>query len=127
MRTYLSGKVAPPLWFRVAAFVALVLLPVIWIGTLVGPPDLRITNAARVTGALVGAGMVWRRRPDAASIPWGALMGGGIAGSLAVTLLSVVVPALGQPFGAGWILSGVLGGAMVGLAMLALRGAPSGG
>ncbi len=126
MRTVLAGKVAPPLWLRVVALLALLLLPFIWIATLGGPPDLRLTNLARVVGALVGAGLVWRLRRGVGAIPWGSLLGGGIAGSLAVTLLSVLVPALGEPFGAGWILSGVVGGAMFGLGILGFRGAPSG-
>ncbi len=77
MRAFLTGAATVPLWFRLVALLALLLLPFVWIATLGGPPDLRDANLARVVGALVGAGLVWRLRPGAETIRWGELGGRG--------------------------------------------------
>lgn len=118
----LRGNPASPLWLRVAAFLGCVLLPVAWIASLGGDPDYRVTNLVRTVGALLGAGVVLRLRWEDPGIPWGSLVTGGMAGSIAVSALSVMIPALGRYAAPGWLMSGAVGGAVVALGLLALRG-----
>jgi len=113
-----------PMWLRTLALIGLVVLPVGWIASLGAEPGFRITNVVRVVGALVAAGLlwVWRIRDGSRRWGWGSLLIAGIAGSLAMTALSVPLPALGRASMAGWLASGAVGGAMVGLAILAITG-----
>jgi hypothetical protein len=116
------GDRSSPSWLRVASFLACILLPVAWIASLGGEPDYRVTNVVRTAGALLGGGVVLRVRREDPGIPWGRLVIGGMAGSLALTALSVVIPVLGRYAAPGWLMSGAVGGVMVGLGVLALRG-----
>jgi peptidoglycan biosynthesis protein MviN/MurJ (putative lipid II flippase) len=113
-----------PMWMRILALIGLIVLPVAWIASLGAEPGYRITNVARVVGALVAAALLWlwRIRNGDARWGWGSLLIAGIAGSLAATALSVPLPALGRASAAGWLVSGAVGGAMVGLAILAITG-----
>ena len=110
------------MWLRVAAFLGCILLPLAWIASLGGDPDYRVTNLVRTVGALLGAGGVLRLRRKDPGIPWGSLVTGGMAGSIAVSALSVAIPALGRYASPGWLMSGAVGGVMVALGVLALRG-----
>jgi hypothetical protein len=118
-----------PGWLRALALLGLVALPAAWLGSLALLSGLWVTNLARVAGGLVAAGLLLtgRKRP---SLPWPRLLVAGIAGSLVVTGLSVLFPALGAWRASGWLISGAVGGAMIGLGLLALGGPnarPTGG
>lgn len=124
MHPHSSEEQLRPMWLRILALFGLVVLPGAWIASLGAEPGYRITNLVRVAGALVAAGLLWLWliRDGSRRWRWGSLLLAGIAGSLAVTALSVPLPALGRASVAGWLASGVVGGAMVGLGILAITG-----
>lgn len=108
---------------RALAFVGAVLLPLLWLASLAGVPAHQTANYFRVIGALFGAGAGWiilSFRGDPVS--WRTCLGGGVAGSLTVSAISIVVPALGPFAASGWLMSGVVGGGMVTLLLFAWRG-----
>lgn len=110
-------------WLRAAAVVGALALPLLWLGSLAGRPDVLTTNGFRVGGALVAAVVVWgldhrRRRAP----PRTRYLVAGVVGSLIVTALSVGIPALGRPTASGWLLSGIVGGGT--LALVLYAGAP---
>lgn len=105
--------------------VALILLA--WFGSLASEPALLQANVFRVLGALVAAGIAWatwrpvpgRGRPG---LPWQRCLAAGVVGSLAVTGISILAPALGGFSFAGWLASGIAGGAIIVLAGYAVTG-----
>jgi hypothetical protein len=112
---------------RVLAGAAVVLVIVAWFGSLAAEPALLRANVIRVLGALVAAGIAWATwRPagtrSQGKLPWGRCLAAGVVGSLAVTGVSILAPALGEFTFAGWLASGVAGGAIVVLAGYALTG-----
>ncbi len=112
---------------RVLAGVAVALILLVWLGTLAGEPALLRTNGLRVLGALVAAGIAWVTCDrgggrDREGLPWQRCLAAGVVGSLAVTGISILAPALGEFGFAGWLASGIVGGGMVVLAGYALTG-----
>lgn len=95
-------------------------LPAVWLASLAGRPEVLATNAFRVGGALLAAAVAWLvyrrhgRKPPATRY-----LVVGVVGSLAVTALSVPVPALGWYSASGWLVSGIVGGGAVALARYA--------
>jgi len=108
---------------RVLAGLAVALILLAWFGFLAPEPALFQANVIRVLGALVAAGIAWgtygRNR---SGLPWERCLAAGVLGSLATTAISIVVPALGGFTQAGWLVSGVAGGAIVVLTGYALTG-----
>ena len=94
------------------------LLPLVWLATLAGSTDVLATNAFRVAGALLAgaSAWIWHRR-ERSSLSVGRVLAMGVVGSLAVTALSVALPALGRFTVSGWLVSGIVGGGMVALAV----------
>jgi hypothetical protein len=116
---------------RVLAGAAVVLVLVAWFGSLATEPELLRANVVRVLGALVAAGIAWATwRPagtrNQGKLPWGRCLAAGVVGSLAVTSVSILAPTLGGFTFAGWLASGVAGGAVVVLAGYALTGGAAG-
>jgi peptidoglycan/LPS O-acetylase OafA/YrhL len=112
---------------RLLAGAAAALVPLAWLGSLYPEPALLQANMFRLLGALVAAAIAWvsSGRGDGRSregLPWQRCLAAGVVGSLAVTGLSVLVPALGGFSFAGWLTSGIAGGVIVVLAGYALRG-----
>jgi hypothetical protein len=112
---------------RVLAGMAVALILLAWLGTLAAEPDLLRANVTRVLGALVAAGIAWATHRPAGGrsqgkLPWQRCLSAGVMGSLAVTGVSMLAPALGGFTFAGWLASGIAGGAMVVLAGYALTG-----
>jgi len=112
---------------RVLAGAAVALILLAWLGTLAAEPDLLRANVIRVLGALVAAGIAWATHRPAGGrsqgkLPWQRCLSAGVMGSLAVTGVSMFVPALGGFTFAGWLASGIAGGATVVLAGYALTG-----
>lgn len=142
MSTPDGGDVVNRGLLRVLAAVAVVLIPLVWLGSLAGEPALLRANLIRVLGAMVAAGIAWatvrrgRGRAEGrekgrgrTGLPWARCLTAGVVGSIAVTGLSILVPLLGEFGMAGWLASGIAGGAIVVLAGYALTGgrAPSAG
>jgi len=116
---------------RVLAGAAVALILLAWFASLAADPALLRANVFRVLGALVAAGIAWAtygrghgRGQD--GLPWQRCLGAGVLGSLVVTGISLLVPALGGFSFAGWIASGIAGGVIVVLAGYALTGGPGG-
>jgi len=112
---------------RVLAGAAVALILLAWLGALAAEPDLFRANVIRVLGALVAAGIAWATHRPAGGrsqgkLPWQRCLSAGVVGSLAVTGVSMLAPALGGFTFAGWLASGIAGGAMVVLAGYALTG-----
>jgi hypothetical protein len=113
---------------RGLAGAAVVLILLAWLGSLAAEPALLRANLMRVLGALVAAGIAWatwhrgRAREGRGGLPWQRCLAAGVVGSLAVTGISILAPALGGFSFAGWLASGIAGGAMVVLTGYALKG-----
>lgn len=118
-----SNRSRPTGLLRVLAGLAVPLVLGAWLGSLAADPALFQANLIRVLGALVAAGIAWgthgRDRPG---LPWQRCLAAGVGGSLVVTGVSVFVPALGGFGLAGWLVSGVAGGAVVVLTGYAIWG-----
>ena len=118
-----SNGARPTLLHRVLAGMAVALILLAWFGFLAPEPALFQANAIRVLGALVAAGIAWGTYGrDRSGLPWQRCLAAGVGGSLAVTGISFFVPALGGFTQAGWLVSGVAGGAIVVLTGYALTG-----
>jgi hypothetical protein len=118
-----SGVAGAKPFLRVLALLAALVIPLVWLASLSGSPDHRTANFFRVAGALFGGSIAWTaQRALAGSTSWKACLGGGVAGSLVITAVSVAVPALGHYAASGWLTSGVAGGGMIALALYAVRG-----
>ena len=111
-----------PQWLRILALIGFVALPVAWIASLGAEPGYRVTNVVRVAGAMVAAGLLWRLGDGSRRPSWGGLLFAGILGSLVITALSIPLSAVGRASAAGWLVSGAVGGLMVGLVILAVTG-----
>lgn len=99
---------------RLLAGLAVPLILVVWLGSLAAEPPLLQANLIRVCAALIAAGIAWGSYgQDRPGLPWQRCLAAGVGGSLLVTGISVVVPALGHFSAAGWLVSGVVGGAAV--------------
>jgi peptidoglycan/LPS O-acetylase OafA/YrhL len=110
---------------RALALVAALVLPVAWLVSLRSEPDFLWANLFRVIGALLAAAGTWalrRRREGRGASSWQSLLAAGVVGSLAVSVLSLPIPALGRITASGWLMSGVVGGGMLALALYAVRG-----
>ena len=121
------GSLEPRL-LRVLAGAGVAVIVVAWLGSLSIEPTLLRANGFRVLGALLAAGIAWatdRQGRDGKGLPWQRCLAAGVVGSLLVTGVSVLVPALGGFSFAGWLMSGVVGGAVVVLAGYALTGGPA--
>ncbi|CAN5729471.1 hypothetical protein BH23GEM11_BH23GEM11_00400 [soil metagenome] len=122
-----NGSMNPDL-LRVLAGASVAVILLLWFGSLAAEPDLLRANVLRVLGALVAAGIAWfTHRPEGGrtrgKLPWQRCLAAGVVGSLAVTGVSILAPALGGFTFAGWLASGIAGGAIVVLAGYALTGA----
>ncbi len=106
-------------WVRVLAVVGAIGLPTVWLGSLAFAGEDWITNLARVVGAAAAAVLYLATRRRGQGVPWAALVFVGIIGSLLTTGVSALVPPLGVWTAAGWLVSGAVGGAMVGLVLRA--------
>jgi hypothetical protein len=112
---------------RVLAGVAVAVIFAAWLGSLATEPELLRANLIRVLGALIGAGIAWStwHPPEGRArgrLPWQRCLAGGVVGSLAITGVSILAPALGGFSLAGWLASGFAGGAMVVLGGYVLTG-----
>lgn len=111
----------PGPWLRALAVLGAVALPLAWLASLSGQPGFVSTNLARVVGAILVAGVTGALyRPASKSISWSGMLAGGVVGSLAVTVISVFVPALGRFDASGWLVSGFVGGVIVALVAFAI-------
>jgi peptidoglycan/LPS O-acetylase OafA/YrhL len=128
---YLPDPVASPdrrrLRWLAGGAVALILL--VWLGSLAAEPALLRSNVFRVVAALLAASLAWASYRQSSGwrrggLPWKRCLVAGVVGSLAVTATTIFAPALGDPTLAGWLASGVAGGAIVILAGFALTGGP---
>jgi peptidoglycan/LPS O-acetylase OafA/YrhL len=116
---------ADPRILRVLAGVGVALIPLAWLGSLAAESALLHANIIRVLGALLTGGIAWvthnrSHERGRGGLPWGRCLAAGVVGSLAVTGISMLAPALGGFTLAGWLMSGVVGGVMVVLAGYAL-------
>ncbi|TVP45599.1 MAG: hypothetical protein EA350_08610 [Gemmatimonadales bacterium] len=122
-----EGGAADSRLLRVLAGAAVALVLLAWFGSLAAEPGLLRANVLRVLGAVVGAGIAWAtyQRGHGArrdGLPWQRCLAAGVVGSLAVTGISILAPALGGFSFAGWLVSGIAGGVTVVLAGYALTG-----
>jgi peptidoglycan/LPS O-acetylase OafA/YrhL len=109
-------------WSRAAALLGVAGLPAAWLASLSGQPDHLTSNLVRVAAAIFVAGAAWAVQARKGRAPrWKATLVAGVVGSLALTALSVFLPALGTYTASGWVVSGLVGGAMVALAGFGLR------
>lgn len=115
-------KLGAPILRLLAALGAL-LLPLAWLLTLGADPVGQTANYFRVLGAIFGAGAGWILLTVRGGRPtWKSCLVGGVAGSFAMTAISIAAPALGDYAASGWIVSGFVGGGMVALTSFAVRG-----
>lgn len=111
------------------ALLAALLILVAWPASLMGRDEHLIANIYRTGGALLLALGAWMVRPgsrrrahEAVEPGWKSLVVAGLIGSLLITGVAALVPALGNPWVSGWLVSGVVGGGCVALVSFATYG-----